>query len=54
VKIKNQMGPARAQATRPARGYPSDLSDARWRLIAACDGFRCHTRRDLVDLGEFR
>jgi transposase len=36
VKIKNQMGPARAQATRPARGYPSDLSDARWRLIASC------------------
>jgi transposase len=36
VKIKNQMGPARAQATRPARGYPSDLSDARWRLIAPC------------------
>jgi transposase len=30
------MGPARAQATRPARGYPSDLSDARWRLIAPC------------------
>ena len=36
MKIKNQMGPARAQATRPARGYPSDLSDARWRLIASC------------------
>src|SRR5215469_16993594 len=30
------MGPARAQATRPARGYPSDLCDARWRLIASC------------------
>ena len=36
MKIKNQMGPARAQATRPARGYPSDLTDARWRLIAPC------------------
>ena len=36
MTIKNQMGPARAQATRPARGYPSDLSDARWRLIASC------------------
>ena len=36
MTIKNQRGPARAQVTRPPRGYPSDLSDARWRLIASC------------------
>jgi transposase len=37
VKIKNQTGPAPAQITRRAcqsRGYPSDLSDAQWQLIA--------------------
>jgi transposase len=39
VKIKNQMGPARAQGMRRvrsrARGYPSDLTDAQWQIIAA-------------------
>jgi transposase len=38
VRIKNQREPARAQGTRPAgrqaRGYPSDLTDAQWQLIA--------------------
>jgi putative transposase len=38
VRIKNQREPARAQGTRRAagraRGYPSDLTDAQWQLIA--------------------
>jgi putative transposase len=38
VRIKNQRRPARAQGTRRAghgaRGYPSDLTDGQWRLIA--------------------
>jgi transposase len=38
VTIKNQQGPARAQRTRraghEARGYPSDLTDAQWQVIA--------------------
>jgi transposase len=35
VTIKKTMGPARAHSTRPARGYPSDLTDAQWQVIAA-------------------
>jgi transposase len=35
VRIKNQREPARAQGTLRARGYPSDLADAQWRVIAA-------------------
>ena len=35
MRIKNQRGPARAQATRAAPGYPSDLADAQWLVIAA-------------------
>jgi putative transposase len=39
VTIKYQREPARAQRTRragrEARGYPSDLSDAQWQVIAA-------------------
>ena len=27
--------PARAQSTRRGRGYPSDLTDAQWQVIAA-------------------
>jgi transposase len=38
VRTKNQREPARAQGTRRAgrraRGYPSDLTDAQWELIA--------------------
>jgi transposase len=37
VTIRNTCGPARAQGTRPtrrARGYPSDLTDAQWQVIA--------------------
>jgi transposase len=38
VTIKKQRGPARAQGTRRAgrraRGYPSDLTDAQWQVIA--------------------
>jgi transposase len=34
VRIKNQRGPARAQATHQAPGYPSDLTDAQWQVIA--------------------
>ena len=38
MRIKNQREPARAQGTRRAagraRGYPSDLTDAQWQLIA--------------------
>ena len=38
MTIKNQRRPARAQGTRPAgcqaRGYPSDLTDAQWQVIA--------------------
>jgi transposase len=38
VRTKNQRGPARAQSTRRprprARGYPSDLTDAQWQVIA--------------------
>jgi putative transposase len=38
VTIKNQREPARAQRTRRAgrraRGYPSDLTDAQWQVIA--------------------
>jgi transposase len=29
-----KTGPARAQGTRRARGYPSDLTDAQWQVIA--------------------
>ena len=29
------MGPARAHPTRPPSGYPSDLADAQWQVIAA-------------------
>jgi len=35
VTIKKQLGPARAQSTRRARGYPSDLTDSQWQVIAA-------------------
>ncbi len=39
MRIKNQKEPARAQGTRRvgrrARGYPSDLTDAQWQVIAA-------------------
>jgi hypothetical protein len=37
VTIRNTAGPARAQGTRRprrARGYPSDLTDAQWQVIA--------------------
>ena len=38
MTIKYQRGPARAQSTRrarrEARGYPSDLTDAQWQVIA--------------------
>ena len=38
MTIKNQKGPAHAQGTgrprRRARGYPSDLTDAQWQVIA--------------------
>jgi transposase len=37
VTTRKARGPARAQGTRAgrARGYPSDLTDAQWRVIAA-------------------
>ena len=37
MTIKYQRGPARAQGTRRARGrgYPSDLTDAQWQVIAS-------------------
>jgi transposase len=35
VKTKKTAGPARAQGTRRAGGYPSDLTDGQWRVIAA-------------------
>jgi transposase len=34
VTIKKQLGPARAHSTRRARGYPSDLADSQWQVIA--------------------
>jgi transposase len=34
VTIRKTRGPARAQSTRRARGYPSDLTDAQWQVIA--------------------
>ena len=48
MKIKNQMGPARAQATRQRAaqgGYPSDLSDAQWQLLSALLPARMPGRR---------
>jgi putative transposase len=35
VTTKKTAGPAHAQGTRRADGYPSDLTDAQWQVIAA-------------------
>jgi hypothetical protein len=56
--IKNQKGPARAQATRRARrgarGYPSDLTGAQWQVIAPYLPAEVSRRRDRPRLWPIR